>query len=281
MFEIFSNLWENTKDLVLDRVLPVQNSYLGVGYARRKNANAKLVGYKRAGLFLDSNNNIVLTSMHGRGNTALDADATCSYTSYGFSGASLHAAPDWNCDCGFYAYDDAQQAVEHSSDPSNVLLKVVLSGKYVRYQFGWRYAHQRVTEVVVGRCSASYRCEQSATAFVKTGHNGGELKPACLEHAVEEPVKRRFTFDQLSQMLTASSTPGYKAILVSNIDETVKPATAQQLTVHPSVFKKIKTKIEDSDIADVIIAMAVIGGGAGIMLVFNIPHLLLQVLGAK
>lgn len=272
MFNIFSDLWESAKDNILDRVLPVQNSYLGLGFARRKNASAKLIGYKRANLRISSNNNIVLQSMHGRGLTALDANAKCDYTSYGFATSSLHSAPDWGCDCGFYAYDNVQDAVEHTHDPSTVLIKVVISGKYIRYQLGWRYAHQRVTEVIVGRCSAGYGCSNPATAFIKDGKHEAALEPVCLDHALVEPVKHRFSFEETSQMLTASSAKGYKPIIVRNMDETVKPVTIQQLTAHRRLFKAMKTKLEDSGMDELLIPAGVVIGCAGAFIGFLNMH---------
>lgn len=272
MFNALSNLWETAKDNVLDRFLPVQNGYLGLGYARRKNASAKLVGYKRAGLWADSDDNVLLMSMHGRGTTALDADATCSYNSYGFGTFSTHVVPDWSCECGFYAYDDIRDAVDHSSDPSTVLLKVVISGKYVKYQFGWRYAHQRVTEVIVGRCAWGYGCSNPATSFVKDGKYKGELKPACVDHALMESVKNRFTFEQTSHMLTASSSKGYKPILVRNLDETVKPATSQQLSARRPLVKAIKAKLEDSGLDEILFPAGILAGGAGVFIAFLNLH---------
>jgi hypothetical protein len=79
-----------------------------------------------------------------------------------------HRCPSRWCDCGFYCVHTLDDARALASDPDYryaVLLDIVASGRYVRYERGLRYARQRVTRVRVGRCACGHR----ARVFVETG----------------------------------------------------------------------------------------------------------------
>lgn len=92
----------------------------------------------------------------------VSADASCAQR-------VRHRSPSrWWCDCGFYCLHTLAAARELACDPDyagTVLLEVAASGRFVRYERGLRYAHQRVVAVRTRRC----RCGQPATAFAETG----------------------------------------------------------------------------------------------------------------
>jgi hypothetical protein len=79
-----------------------------------------------------------------------------------------HRSPARWCDCGFYCVHDVAEALDLACDPDyrgTVLLEVAVSGRFIRYERGLRYAGQRVTGVWAGRCL----CGQPGTAFAETG----------------------------------------------------------------------------------------------------------------
>jgi hypothetical protein len=79
-----------------------------------------------------------------------------------------HRSPSRWCDCGFYCVHTLDDARALASDPDYryaVLLEVVASGRFIRYERGLRYARQRVTAVRVGRCA----CGHHARVFVEAG----------------------------------------------------------------------------------------------------------------
>ena len=87
------------------------------------------------------------------------ADAECA------QGCQHHSPSRW-CDCGFYCLHAAADARALSCDPNYrdaVLLEIVASGRFMRYERGLRYARQRVTAVRVGRCG----CGRPATMFAR------------------------------------------------------------------------------------------------------------------
>ncbi|WP_028922707.1 hypothetical protein [Pseudonocardia acaciae] len=89
------------------------------------------------------------------------ADAECAQ-------GGRHRSPSRWCDCGFYCVHTLDDARALACDPDYryaVLLEVAVSGRFLRYERGLRYARQRVTRVRVGRCG----CGHAATVFVETG----------------------------------------------------------------------------------------------------------------
>lgn len=111
------------------------------------------------------------------------ADAVCVQS-------PRHQCPSSWCDCGFYCFHDADEARGLACDAQyqhSVLLEVVASGKYIRYERGLRYARQTVRAVRAGRCS----CGRGAAALADAG--GGiigwrRLVPVCGLCAGMRPV---------------------------------------------------------------------------------------------
>jgi hypothetical protein len=94
-----------------------------------------------------------------------------------------HAPPQRRCGCGFYCLNSLEAARAMACEGqyrSSVLLEVDLSGRFIRYEEGFRYSDQRVVAVHLNRCL----CGRPATALVDsgTGITGWlQLKPCCFQ----------------------------------------------------------------------------------------------------
>ncbi|HTK68027.1 MAG TPA: hypothetical protein VL595_37015 [Pseudonocardia sp.] len=121
------------------------------------------------------------------------ADAECAQ-------GGRHRSPSRWCDCGFYCVHTLDDARALACDPDYryaVLLDVVVSGRYMRYERGLRYARQRVTAVRVGRCA----CGGHARMFVEASAGTAgwrRLVAVCASCAGTRAV---LSFGWLSRML--------------------------------------------------------------------------------
>lgn len=82
--------------------------------------------------------------------------------------APRHRPPNRWCDCGFYCLHSLAAAYALACDSPyrrTSLLEVAVSGRYIRYEQGFRYGRQQVRQVRVGRC----RCGRAADVLVETG----------------------------------------------------------------------------------------------------------------
>ena len=101
-----------------------------------------------------------------------------------------HRCPRRLCDCGFYCLRSRDAARALACDPrhhSAALLRVTASGRYIRYEDGLRYSHQRVRGVRVGRC----RCGRAAELLVDAGDGQvgwRRLVGSCLACAGSRPT---------------------------------------------------------------------------------------------
>ena len=102
------------------------------------------------------------------------AEASCIWT-------GRHDPPRRRCSCGFYCLNSLAEARALSCATENrdaVLLEVVASGRFIRYERGLRYSRQRVRAVHVGPCW----CGRPARGLVDAGRGlvGWRcLMPAC------------------------------------------------------------------------------------------------------
>jgi hypothetical protein len=102
------------------------------------------------------------------------ADASCVWS-------RRHAPPRRRCGCGFYCLSSLTEARALSCATANrtaVLLEVVASGRFIRYERGLRYSRQRVRGVRVGPCG----CGRPAAGLVDAGQGlvGWRcLMPSC------------------------------------------------------------------------------------------------------
>lgn len=132
----------------------------------------------------------------------LTADAVCVQT-------SRHRCPSGWCDCGFYCFHSMDDARALACDPDyqqSVLLEVSVTGRYVRYEKGLRYARQTVRAVRVGRCG----CGRPASAFADAG--GGtvgwrRLLPVCVVCAGLRPVLTLAAFGRLAGDVSVEADP--------------------------------------------------------------------------
>src|SRR5689334_7251480 len=89
------------------------------------------------------------------------ADASCVY-------GLRHPAPHRRCDCGFHCVHDrttAEALLCTAEHRAAVLLEVLVLGRYLRFELGYRYARQRVRTATVGPCA----CGATASALADAG----------------------------------------------------------------------------------------------------------------
>ena len=107
----------------------------------------------------------------------VSAEASCVWN-------RRHAPPIRRCGCGFYCLDSLAEANALSCATENraaVLLEVVASGRFIRYERGLRYSRQRVRAVWLGACA----CGRPANGLVDAGtgvvgwRNLAAACPAC------------------------------------------------------------------------------------------------------
>ncbi len=102
------------------------------------------------------------------------AEASCVWT-------GRHDPPRRRCGCGFYCLNTLAEARALGCVTENrdaVLLEVVASGRFIRYERGLRYSRQRVRAVRVGPCG----CGRAARGLADAGRGlvGWRcLTPAC------------------------------------------------------------------------------------------------------
>lgn len=102
------------------------------------------------------------------------ADASCVY-------GLRHKAPHRRCDCGFHCVHDraaAEALLCTAEHRAAVLLEVLVLGRYIRFERGFRYARQRVRTVTVGPCV----CGTVAAALADAGWGRPgrrALAPSC------------------------------------------------------------------------------------------------------
>jgi hypothetical protein len=102
------------------------------------------------------------------------ADASCVY-------GLRHAAPHRRCDCGFHCVHDrsaAEALLSTAEHRGALLLEVLVLGRYIRFERGFRSARQRVRTATAGPCG----CGASAVALADAGWGRPgwrALAPAC------------------------------------------------------------------------------------------------------
>ncbi|MET0187352.1 MAG: hypothetical protein ABW212_00035 [Pseudonocardia sediminis] len=120
-------------------------------------------------------------------------DAVCAH-------GCRHECPSRWCDCGFYCFSDPAAARELACAPEHqgaVLLEVVVSGRYRRYELGLRYSRQRVRTVRLRRCA----CGGAVSALADTGSGSTgwrRLDPVCGSCAGNRPVLDPSEFARLA-----------------------------------------------------------------------------------
>ncbi|MEU1475074.1 hypothetical protein ACFYZ8_28170 [Streptomyces sp. NPDC001668] len=104
------------------------------------------------------------------------ADASCVY-------GLRHRAPNRRCDCGFHCVHDraaAEALLCTAEHRTAVLLDVLVLGRYLRFELGFRYARQRVRTATVGPCACG--AVAAALADAGWGRPGWRaLAPSCAD----------------------------------------------------------------------------------------------------
>lgn len=233
-------------------VEPITNGYLGRGHKIVEKPVAGLKGYKQIRLFNNSMSfgkpKVRMTALHYGGEHLLSGEATCETDRSVFV---AHAVPDWNCTCGFYAYKTVDEAYHHNGNSSMTkawTVEVAISGKYIQYKKGYRFEHQRITSIYVGRC---YACSNVATSVILRNHDD-LIAPVCYNHAMSYPSRFRITFDEFAAAATDAYDPSdskHQPIsVVSVFPNKCRPDTAVSLrpndfTLMKIVKRKVKKKL--------------------------------------
>lgn len=117
-----------------------------------------MTGYKLAQLLLATDGGAVAFA-------GLSVGARRVYTTVGEAECVFsrkHVPPDPRGDCGFYCFNTAEAAREMAADTAyrgGVLIEVAASGRFIRYEKGFRYQRQRVHAVRIGLCGCGRRAE--------------------------------------------------------------------------------------------------------------------------
>lgn len=162
----------------------------------REHPAGPLVGYKLAYPMLSADGSAAAFSGVTLGRAHVYRwvdDAICAH-------GSRHECPSRWCDCGFYCFHDAADALELACAPEHqgaVQLEVVASGRFRRYELGLRYSRQRVRSVRLRPC----RCGRPAAVLADTGSGSAgwrRLDPVCTPCAGHRPVLRPDDFGRLA-----------------------------------------------------------------------------------
>jgi hypothetical protein len=104
----------------------------------------------------------------------VEGTATCFWN-------SRHCAPKRRCTCGFYCLHTLDSALAMACDGqyrSTLILEVAVTGRFVRYEDGFRYSGQRVLSARTHRCL----CGNPAVHLVDSGSGitgWRRLRPCC------------------------------------------------------------------------------------------------------
>lgn len=137
----------------------------------------------------------------------ITAEASCVWS-------RRHAPPRRHCGCGFYCLSSLADARALSCATANraaVLLEVVASGRFIRYERGLRYSRQRVRAVRVGPCG----CGRRADGLTDAGRGlvgWRYLKPSCAACAGHRYLVTLGSFgDRLGGLapVTLDQSPGW------------------------------------------------------------------------
>jgi len=156
------------------------------------------------------------------------------------------------CSCGFYAYHERYEAELHNQNSSSsVLLEVAVSGKFIDYDKGIRFSHQRVKSVTVGACMY---CGEQATLF-ETGLNYFDseyLFPVCETHRSYHNGKygiygkTEFSFEELAKNAMTGVRSGFTPVVfkTSNGEEPWDGTYSVPETTLDKVKKFVKTPLK-------------------------------------
>lgn len=156
------------------------------GSARGEHPDRPFTGYKLAHAVLSADGGQAgFTGLSlGAGRVyGASADAACVWN-------ARHAPPRRRCGCGFYclhAEAEARALSCATAHRSALLLEVVASGRYIRYERGIRSSRQRVRAIIDARCGCGR--PGAGLADAGTGMIGWRhLAPVCDRCAAGRPV---------------------------------------------------------------------------------------------
>jgi hypothetical protein len=169
------------------------------------------------------------------------ADAECAQ-------GARHRSPSRWCDCGFYCLHTLDAARALACDPDyryTVILEVAASGRFMRYEHGLRYAHQRITAVRAGRCG----CGRPATMLTETGDGlvgWRRLTGACASCAGRRAGLRLNEFARLlgGPPVTVDDAAGSDGPALDEVDrEALVPVLSAEVTLLQARLDEVQQQL--------------------------------------
>ena len=194
------------------------NQYMGG--TNWKKTTEPVIGFKksyiRMGFTPDGKENVLLRPIQGHVNrpTMLNDVSQCP------SGSSHQGKPSRFCTCGFHAYTDINDALNHTKIKAPII-KTVMSGKMIMYARGVRAANQRVSEVFVTECFQDI-CINQADRLI-TSSEGSFLIEVCSRHADKYLKSSARSFKWLEDTMNASLYNGEPNIKVKPLNPSTIP----------------------------------------------------------
>lgn len=191
-----------------------------IGFSNWKRTTEPSVGFKKSFLSVtknvDGQDIIVLRPIQGHTNrdTLLNDVSGCPHNQ------SHNGKPSRLCGCGFHAYHNMTDAINHT-DLQTPIFKTVSSGKIIMYTRGIRAARQRVSEVFMTSCFEQ-NCPMPADRVLCLQDNG-TIWQLCKIHSKRYGAVGEKTFKWLEDAMNASLVNGEPKISVKPLDETTVP----------------------------------------------------------
>ena len=136
------------------------------------------VGYKAVSLKLTKGGKIEVAGYFGT--VTLDATAKCSAWP---RPEVPHDAPDANCKCGLYAFDDASH-VSYGYRDTEHLATVELFGTVIVGETGWRASRQRILDIALSTCCKACALFDDVRRAADAGYFSvtGDMYTLCAQH---------------------------------------------------------------------------------------------------
>lgn len=203
-----------------------------------------IIGYKRLQMYLFGREVYFAPATHhtNRAFPGLKAKAVCTETDI------PHDIPDPDCTCGFYGFKQEQRAFTYDGG-GQVPVEVVLSGKFIEFDKGYRATYQRVNQIYAPTfCTVSNynsECSNHPTVFVI--QKNGKLEGRCSDHSylsITEGLKNAgarkastfITFEEAVSLLHIEEDEQHYHVpeIIPNLFTT--PLTRNQLTQWQNKF---------------------------------------------
>lgn len=198
-----------------------RNRYIGKSDFHKN--TEPVVGYKRASLMMEHGTSplakVFIKPLHGPEElekVGFNDESQCPLFLKKHMGK-----PNRICGCGFYAYSDMQDAVDHNENLVSPILKTVASGKMLMYAKGVRSGHQRVEEVIFRHCFDG-ACMRYADRVALRNFStlGFDILGCCKEHGRDRNTR---PFSWVEWKINATLTNNEPRVKVRSLDDSLVP----------------------------------------------------------